>query len=185
MSTGKIVGLIAGGVCLFCLLFLGACGAFLFKGYKSSDADISPMVDEFFAGAERGDLGETFAKLTTEAESKKVNIEQVSAFGRTLHDRLGKLESKKLGRVHMQVKNGVSLRTLTYNATFEKDEGTIRAEAVKEVGEWRIRFINVNSPALLTSYATCSACGKSHDKTAKFCPDCGAATTVPMNVPAP
>lgn len=174
------------GVCLLLgLLFVGACGAFLFKGYKASDADISPMVEEFFAGAERGDLGATFAKIATAAESKKVNQTQVNAYGTTLFERLGKLESKKLVGVNMQVKNGVSTRTLNYNATFEKDKGTIRVEAVKEGGEWRIRFINVKSPALVTTYATCSACGKSHAKEAKFCPACGAATSAaPGAVPA-
>lgn len=179
MSTGKIIGLIV-GVCLIVgLLFIGACGAIIFKGYKSSDTDVGPLVDEFFNGVERGDLGPTFQEIATEAEKAKIDPAQVSSYGETLALRLGKLESKSLTNFHMSINNGVSMRKLTYNATFEKAEGTINVEAEKEGGEWRIRFINVKSPALVPTYATCSSCGKSHPKDAQFCPACGAATAAP------
>lgn len=185
MSTGRTIGLVVGISLLVGFVLIGSCGALVFKGYKSSDQEISPLVDEMMAGIERGDLGPTFYKLATTAEQKKMDQVQVTAAGDMMYQRLGKLESKSVEGFNLRVKNGVSTRTVNYQASFERDEGTIRVEAVKQAGEWRLQFFKVLSPALKVRYATCSACGKSHPNNAKFCPACGAQSNAPVNIPEP
>jgi zinc ribbon protein len=73
--------------------------------------------------------------------------------------------------------NADSLCDVSYDAAFEKGNGTIAAKMKKEGDRWKLLSFHVGSPVFQQDIATakCSKCGAPHSREARFCPACGAA----------
>ena len=205
MSKGKTIAIVIATCGGLGILLIGSCAGLLFMGFKNTDASVSPRIAAMFLAIRNDTFGETYETETTQELRNVVSKEQYKALGDSIGVRLGALKSKSMQGFNMRQFNADSYVDVTYNATFEKGNGTIVAKLKKQNGKWRFVTFRVNSPVfeqdLVT--ATCSSCGEPHSATARFCPKCGAAiaastteslhgsasseesATVPSDEPAP
>jgi RNA polymerase subunit RPABC4/transcription elongation factor Spt4 len=111
--------------------------------------------------------------------TSKENYEQL---GKSIKNRLGKLQSKILVSWNTRQFNAETTTTVVYAATFEKGPGTIEATYKLLDGQWRLVNFRVNSPNLTSDIAAenCPHCGKPMPPDAQFCPNCGKEITKEM-----
>ena len=181
-----VIGTLLGCGCLF-LVSVVACGGFFIYMYKNADKEISPKIDSLFAAMDKGTFGDTYGTETTPEMQQVFPKEKYEQLGRTVKNRLGRLQSKFLISWNSQQFNLDTTTNVVYTASFEKGQGTIQAGFKLVNGEWRLLNLRVNSPELLKDMASenCPHCGKPCSPEAKFCPNCGKAiAAVEKNEPA-
>lgn len=174
-STNKLL-LGCGG---FLLLAIGSCTTMAVYLFVTADVDASPRIDELFAAMASGKYAETYQNDMTTEFRNVATQEQYEQIGKLVFEALGPLKSKKLVGVNARQNNLTSTIEVTYNATFERGTGTIRAVLQKVEGKWLFNSFHVDSPLLLSAIQQmkCSKCGAKHAPDAKFCPSCGAELT--------
>ena len=154
-----------------------ACGGFFFYLYNSTDKEITPQVDVLFAAIDNDTFGDTYATETTPEMRQTISKEAYAQLGRTIKNRLGKLQSKTLIIWNSRQFNAETSTNVVYTAVFEKGTGAIQAGFKKIDGHWRLLSFRVESPELSKDLpsAICPHCGKPCTPEAKFCPSCGKA----------
>jgi len=178
MKTKSIVILVlvlGGG--LFIATF-GCCAGAVFlgwRGYRDTEAAISPKIDGLFQAIENDRFGDTYERDTAPELRQVSNKEQYEQLGRTIKTRLGSLKSKSMKSFNARQSNADSFVDVVYTATFEKGSGTIKARLKKTAGDWQFVQFNIDSPEFLNdlAVAACPKCGKPHAAHAQFCPTCG------------
>jgi predicted RNA-binding Zn-ribbon protein involved in translation (DUF1610 family) len=128
-----------------------------------------------FSAIENQTFPDTYETDTTQELRNAAIKQQYAALGDAVAVRLGALKSKSLQRFKMRQINADSYVDVTYNATFEKGDGTIIAKLKKQDGAWKFVTFHVSSTVFEQDIATatCSSCGQPHAATARFCPTCG------------
>lgn len=179
MAKGKTIAIILAACAGFGLLLVVSCAGLLFMGFKNTDANISPRIDAMFSAIENDTFAETYETETTQDLRNAATKEQYEALGNAIAVRLGALQSKSLRGFNMRQLNAASYVDVTYNAAFEKGNGTIVAKLKNQGGKWKFVTFRVNSPVFEQDIATatCSSCGEPHSANARFCPSCGAGVT--------
>jgi hypothetical protein len=164
VRSGKAAFLLTG-------LVLTGCGV---GDMTAASAGASRAIDSLFQCADQGTWTATYETMTTSEFRQVTSKEEYEKLGRSIHDRLGKLNSKELKGFFVKSMNGVVSAEATYEAQFEKGKGTIRSRLKKTGDTWLILSFFVSSPEFsVTDGVPCKHCGKSHPKDAAFCPACG------------
>jgi hypothetical protein len=170
-----LILLLGGG--LFLATF-GCCAGAVFlgyRGYRDTEAAISPKIDGMFQAIDNDRFGKTY-ELETAPELRQVaSKEQYEQLGRTIKTRLGSLKTKSMKSFNARQNNADSYVDVVYSATFEKGSGTIKARLKKSAGDWVFVQFQVDSPEFLKdlAVASCPKCGKPRPANAQFCPACG------------
>jgi hypothetical protein len=176
MVKGKTILVILAACAGLGVLLIGSCAGLLFIGFRNAGAVASPRVDAMFSAIEDETFAETYETETTQELRNAATKEQYESLGNAVAVRLGSLQSKTLREFYMRQVNADSYVDVTYDATFEKGDGTIVAQLKKQGDKWKFVTFHVNSSvfeqALAT--ATCRSCGEPHSAKARFCPSCGA-----------
>jgi hypothetical protein len=175
MGRGKIIGVVLISCGALGVLSIAACAGVIYLGYRSANDSVAPEIDRLFASIDDGTFSETYETDTT-AEFRSVTTkEQYADIGKAISTRLGRLQAKSLKGFNMRQVNADSLVDVTYDATFEKANGTIAARLKIQKGEWKLVSFRVTSPEFQKDVATakCAKCGAPHARDARFCPACG------------
>ncbi|HVX11962.1 MAG TPA: hypothetical protein VHC22_12330 [Pirellulales bacterium] len=177
-KTLLVVGLGCAGVAG--LAMIASCVGLLFVGWRSAssaDGEISAAVDDLMRAAADGSFVETYESATTPEFQNATSEADYAQLGEVIKTNLGALKSKQLVRVNLRQINVNTLADVEYRATFERGAGTIQANLKRSEQKWRFMGFRVNSPAMLKDMAdqTCAKCGGKYAKSARFCPQCGAA----------
>ena len=156
---------------------VGSCAGLLYFGFKSADGTVSPLIDALFAAIDNGTFPETYETETTKEFRDVTTKQQYADIGKSIATRLGRLKSKSVKGFNMRQFNADSFVDATYDATFEKGQGTITVKMKRESGVWKLVLFGVNSPVFEANraIAKCASCGAPHTATALFCPSCGKA----------
>ena len=118
-------------------------------------ADYSPEVQEVVAHV--GDLitQEQYERIYSESSERwkqDVTLEQSNETFKTLHTKLGKVESRALHSATEQENSGGALKghvfILSYQTRFEAGQGMETFTIIEENGQWRLARYRVNSTAL-------------------------------------
>ncbi len=175
MSTGKTVAIILGVCGGIGVLIIGSCGGLFYVGFKNADATVSPHIDAMFTAIENHTFADTYDNETCKELRDVVSKERYASLGNAVALRLGKFKTKTIRGFNMRQHNAESYVDVTYNATFEKGNGTVNAKLKKQGGEWKFLNFRVNSPVFEQDVATqkCPSCNEPHASNAKFCPSCG------------
>jgi hypothetical protein len=177
MSTGKIIAIVlvvCGGLGV---MTIGSCVGLLYMGFKTANASVEPEINRLFAAIENETFANTYDTDTTQEFRKITSREQYADIGKVIATRLGHLKNKSLRSFNMRQLNADSFVDISYNATFEKGNGTITAKMKRAGGEWKLVSFHVGSPVFEQDLATakCTKCGAPHTRNARFCPSCGTA----------
>lgn len=162
--------------CAFLIVIgVSSCAGVLFWSYRSLDTDITPVIEELFAAIADGKFGDTYDTHTTSELRGVVSREKYEELGQAIQTRLGSLRSKTLRGFRMHTNNATTTANVTYEATFERAKGAIRANLRKDGDRWLLLAFNVDSPEFQKDFATkrCPHCDAAHTESAKFCPECG------------
>lgn len=184
MKTRSIVLLVVLGIGGVFVASVGCCSGvaiLAYRGYRSTEAAVSPKLDEMFRAIEADRFGETYESETTPELRQTATKEKYEQIGRTVKTRLGSLQAKSLVQFNARQMNADTYTDVVYRATFEKGTGTIKARLKKSGGEWKFVSFHIDSPEFLKdlSTANCPKCGQPHAADARFCPACGADMTKP------
>jgi hypothetical protein len=123
--------------------------ALLSKKLESMAADQTSAVDAFLAAVDEGRDDDAWAM----ASSRLRTITPRDKFGDTMtliRSVVGRCKSKQLRNLDSRSNlDGTSTSSMLYAATFEKGDGTIKADLVTEDGNWKVFGWNVNSPLFM------------------------------------
>lgn len=175
MSTGKLFLLVFGICAVIGVIIIGSCAGLVFVGFKNADAASSPRIDAMFNAIDNKTFADTYETETSEELRDTVSKKEYEALGNAIALRLGKLKTKTMRRAYMSQHNADSFLDVTYDATFEKGNGTITAKLKKQGDDWKFISFHVRSPVFEQDIATkkCPSCNEPHAANAKFCPYCG------------
>lgn len=175
MSTRRTIAIVLGLCGGIGVLLIGSCAGLVYVNFKNTDAMVSPRIDAMFTAIERNTFADTYDNETSNELRDVVSKEQYESMGNAIALRLGKLKSKTIRGFNMRQRNAESYVDVTYDATFEKGNGTVTARLKKQGGDWKFISFRVNSPVFEQDIATqkCPSCNQPHASNAKFCPSCG------------
>ena len=112
-------------------------------------------VNEVIASVGENIAQERYEQIYNESSDlwkKDVTLEQSSQVFKTLHTKLGKVESRALHSATEQQNSGGVLKghvyILTYQTRFERGDGMETFTLIEENGRWRLARYFVNSTAL-------------------------------------
>ena len=130
-------------------LLLGGCGL------KKTGAGIPPEVESTIGTVSDDIAQERFDKVYSEASDlwkNDVNEDQSAQVLKSLHSKLGKVESRSVHSATEQQNSGGPLKgrafIVTYQTKFERGEGMETFTLIEENGRWKLARYLVNSTAL-------------------------------------
>lgn len=172
MSVLRKIGVALASCAAVFLLLIAAAAAFLYYGFKTTDATVSPKIDSLFAAISDGTFADGYEVETTQEFRDVTTKEDYAAIAQAIKRRLGDLQSKSLQSFKLNQWNATSTLAVAYDAQFQKGKGTILATFEKRGDAWKILSFRVNSP-LFESDLVCPKCGEACALSDRFCPSCG------------
>lgn len=115
---------------------------------EKAEPELALRIDALFERIAEGAFAETYAIDTCAELRQTTTLEQYRALGDRIRERLGALKSKRSTGIYLSHYNGAPIATVDYTASFEHDNGSIRAIFKHEAGTWKLMQINVNAPRL-------------------------------------
>ena len=136
-------------VCVLGLLFITACGL------KGTSGGIPPEVESVVGTVTDDIADERYDKVYDESSElwkRDVTKEQSQEVLKTLHSKLGKVESRTVHSATEQQNSGGALKghafIISYQTKFERGEGMETFTLIEENGRWLLARYLVNSTAL-------------------------------------
>ncbi len=148
MSGGKIVLIVLAVLGVLFVLAIVACGGFGWWAVNMAKKAADAPVDAMFTAIDNGTFGDTYDTKTTASFRNTMSREEYVAMGEAIKENLGSLQSKTMTGFTGAQENAATFIDVTYDATFEKGTGTIRARLAQEGADMKFEEFTVTSDKL-------------------------------------
>jgi hypothetical protein len=144
-GLGRFAAIGCGGILVCSLLGVGTCALMVKEGVSVGEKEFGPPSDRYFAKVSAGDYRGAYGDFGTPMRASTTEEDYV-ALDRAIHDRLGRLESRKFQSVQAGLGPRGSWGRIVYSCKFENGPATVRMELQEENHQWKVDGFHYDSP---------------------------------------